>query len=122
MSWKLEWLAIAARISGLVSAGELLAHTFQANREDPHGVAKNLGDQASDIANELEFFKNRASGAPPKALEAIGTFLDKHRMRMNDPGPIGVEEIRVSIVPLAPHAFIVACRDGSLIAIGDASP
>ena len=45
---------------------------------------------------------NDARGiAPQKAVEAISTFLDKHRMRMNDPSLRGVEHLKVSLVPLA---------------------
>lgn len=102
MNWQVEWKAIAGRISGITAAGDLLVRAFQVSSEDPYKAAVHLSEQAIEIASDLEAFRNRAVGiAPQKAVEAISTFLDKHRMRMNDPSLHGVERLKVSLVPLA---------------------
>jgi hypothetical protein len=102
MNWQGEWKAIAGRISGITAAGEFLVRALQVSADDPYQAAVHLAEQAIDIANDLETFRKRVVGiAPQKAVDAIATFLDTHRMRMNDPSLRGVERLKVSLVPLA---------------------
>jgi hypothetical protein len=86
MSYAEHWFALATRIRGLQSAGELYAR-FEALAADSFGSGRYLRDQCRDVIQSLEDFRNGfANSLPPEAKSRLIIFLETRAAKVaNDP-------------------------------------
>jgi hypothetical protein len=73
MVWLEQWKALAARIEGLIRAGEFLASAFKVHSSDEFQVVnKSFLPELEAISEEItELGQTHGSELPPKALEAL---------------------------------------------------
>jgi hypothetical protein len=83
MSYQDEWRAIAARVRGLASAGELYA-TFQTSTSsDSYGMGKTLGSHCQSILKSLEEFRAAHERTlPAPALQCLTEFTQGQRAQV----------------------------------------
>jgi hypothetical protein len=77
MSWLEQWRALAARIEGLIRAGEFLVSAFYVNGSDDFEVVrKSFIPELADVSREIEHLgKIYADDLPPKASEALQKYI-----------------------------------------------
>lgn len=77
MAWIVQWRALAARIDGLIRAGEFLLLAFRVNSADNFSVVeKSFLPELSAINNEIENLgKMHAGDLPPQALDALKKYI-----------------------------------------------
>jgi hypothetical protein len=77
MTWIEQWRALAARIDGLIRAGEFLLSAFRVNSADNFSVVrKSFLPELAAINNEIETLGNTYAGElPPQASEALHKYI-----------------------------------------------
>ncbi|MDC4224477.1 MAG: hypothetical protein MPW15_09675 [Candidatus Manganitrophus sp.] len=77
MTWLEQWRALAARIEGLIRAGEFLVSAFAVNSSDDFEVVrKSFLPELTAISTEIEQLgKVYADALPPKAFEALQKYI-----------------------------------------------
>ncbi len=73
MNWLEQWRALAARIDGLIRAGEFLVAAFQVHTNDEHqAVRKSLSPELNAVTEAIsELGQKRETEIPPKAIAAL---------------------------------------------------
>jgi hypothetical protein len=77
MIWLDRWRPLAARIDGLIRAGEFLALSFNVHSNDTlETFRKSLAPELKAITDEIDQFgRTDGSELPPKAIEALKRYL-----------------------------------------------
>jgi hypothetical protein len=76
MAYTEHWQALATRIRGLRSAGELYALFQSYHQEDSYGVGKELAEQCrSTVAALQQFGQNFIHSLPPQAKTTLDSFV-----------------------------------------------
>jgi hypothetical protein len=77
MTWLEQWRALAARIEGLIRAGEFLVSVFYVNGSDDFEVVrKSFIPELADVSREIEHLGQiYADDLPPKASEALQKYI-----------------------------------------------
>lgn len=102
MSWRQEWRALAARIDGLVAAGELFFRSLPHVGSDYYGVSNAYAIPAGRaIREDLSRFLESYYGALPiRARETLKRFLESERA--TGPGSSGgIAGVQGILIPLA---------------------
>ena len=76
-SWRTEWNAIAARIDGLVRAGEFFYRSIEKRTEDSYGALKKiLLPQSGQIYEHLVAYNQKFAGSlPVQASDSLSQFI-----------------------------------------------
>jgi hypothetical protein len=102
VTWLEQWRALAARIDGLIRAGEFLALLFKVHPADrSRVVAQAIAPELKEITNELrELGRSHASELPPKAFAALERYTEQGwENQLGNAGDRGEIEIQV-LAPL----------------------
>jgi hypothetical protein len=76
MSYAEQWAALAARIKGLQSAGELYGLFQSYHKEDTYGAGPFLREQCEAVVQALRRFRNEfESSLPPEAAARLARFF-----------------------------------------------
>lgn len=100
MTWLEQWRNLAARIDGLILAGEFLASTINASETvDVLGcVEQSILPERDAIIAEIKHLGNTyASELPPQASEALLKYVTWDNINNKTAGMIGIQ----SLAPLA---------------------
>jgi hypothetical protein len=69
MTWLEQWRDLAARIDGLIRAGEFLVSAFKVNSADAHSVVrKSFQPELVAIIAEIDRLCQRSPEIPPGAI------------------------------------------------------
>lgn len=99
MTWLEQWRGLAARIDGLIRAGEFLVSAFKVNSADAFGVVrKSFLPELVAIIDEIDCLgKTYASELPPQAAAALQKYvLQGWNKSLND-GAVDIQ----TLAPLA---------------------
>lgn len=85
MSWRVEWNALANRITGLLEAGRFYLETKRIRSDDPHQVAKKqLLPQAKLIFEQLKSLNStQGSLLPSGAAQCLSDFVGQYEAAFN---------------------------------------
>jgi hypothetical protein len=99
MTWLQQWRDLAARIDGLIRAGEFLVSAFKVNSADAFSVVrKSLLPELVAIIGEIEELgKTYASELPQQAFVALRKYVDQGWGKSFNDGPIDIQ----TLAPLA---------------------
>jgi hypothetical protein len=93
--WLDRWVAISARIEGLVDAGRLMALTLAGTRTDDFGVGKKwIVPELEALKAELhQFATEHCAALPPDAAAALKRFLERAGAGSAIDGPSNIQAI-----------------------------
>lgn len=119
MIWLDQWRPLAARIDGLIRAGEFLALTFNVqNRDYLESFKKSLAPELKAITDEINRFdQTHGSELPPKAIEALRRYVDQDWYGKVGQATTGGGTIAIqALAPLAAFRseFEYLIRDGEI--------
>lgn len=99
MTWLQQWQALAARIEGLLRAGEFLVSAFRVNSSDVFSVVrKSFLPELTAINTEIENLgQTYASELPPQASEALQKYVAQGWGTAFNDGKIDIQ----ALAPLA---------------------
>jgi hypothetical protein len=99
MTWLEQWRALAARIDGLIRAGEFLVSAFRVNGADNFDVVRKsfLPELASITAEIEDLGKTYTSELPHKASEALQKYIAQGWRGGLNTGPVDIQ----ALAPLA---------------------
>jgi len=99
MTWLEQWRALAARIDGLIRAGEFLVSAFRVNSADNFSVLrKSFLPELAAITAEIEHLGNTyASELPQQASEALQRYIAQGWGRSFNNGAVDIQ----TFAPLA---------------------
>jgi hypothetical protein len=82
MSYAEQWIALAARIRSLQTAGELFARFQSYQQEDTYGAGNYLSEQSGSVVNSLQLYRQQFAGSlPTQAVGSLDRFLDSRPAR-----------------------------------------
>jgi hypothetical protein len=80
MTWTEDWESLAARIDGLIRAGEYLTHTLGVANEDPYTVINNaIAPEFKEVTECIEQIGHAyRDELPPAAIKALDRFVSRN--------------------------------------------
>jgi hypothetical protein len=119
MSYDEQWAALATRIKGLQSAGDLYARFQSYHQEDSYGAGQLLNEQCAAVVRSLQLFRDNFAGVlPPEAVTRLNHFLGTRAAAAAGSAEAAQRGARAALVGLvgfeAEISFILAGRQGRI--------